>query len=251
MGRLAATVIVRTMASKAAAIRGDKEVEISRLVKPIESEIEHNRRLVRDEKLSLENVQSDYAKLIRENNISFSEADGDVQMTIPKDGYKYVVSFNPSQIADSVNAADLSDQAIEDESASAEEDLQEEEDSLAEEEYGEDDSTPFQLTIQVQRDNVPNKKLVITAEATAEFEGKGYDLYVMDATIEKDAAHGLDYSGPSYDSLDEELREQIDQMVHKNFRKFVPLIADYARAKEAHLYQHWLQDFKEIVASPQ
>ena len=48
-----------------------------------------------------------------------------------------------------------------------------------------------------------------------------------------------------------QLREQIDQMVHKNFRKFVPLIADYARAKEAHLYQHWLQDFKEIVASPQ
>ena len=49
---------------------GLEEVEISRLVKPIESEIEHNRRLVRDEKLSLENVQSDYAKLIRENNIS-------------------------------------------------------------------------------------------------------------------------------------------------------------------------------------
>lgn len=47
-----------------------EEIDISRLAKPIESEIEHNRRLIREEKLSLENVLSDYAKLIRENDIT-------------------------------------------------------------------------------------------------------------------------------------------------------------------------------------
>lgn len=46
------------------------EYDISKLSKHVEKEIEHQRRFIRDEGLTIERVTEDFAKLIRDNNIS-------------------------------------------------------------------------------------------------------------------------------------------------------------------------------------
>lgn len=169
-------------------------------------------------------------------------------MTIPKDGYTFILKFDPSAVANSVNAAnpvaeeEADDDMVDDEMNEVEE---------QEDDFGDEDGMgSFDVTIEVHRDGAPGT-LVIAAEANPAFEEKGYDLYVMDASIKKDdvAAAAAAYPGPAFDSLDEEIREGIDKLVAKNFTKFMPLVADYARVKEAHLYQQWLGELKQIVAA--
>jgi hypothetical protein len=90
------------------------------------------------------------------------------------------------------------------------------------------------------------KSLYLNAEVTPSLEDKGFDMFVMDMSVNNGS--DTSYAGPTFDSLDDEVREQFDQLVSKNFRKFIPLISDYARAKEANLYSEWLQDVKSIVS---
>lgn len=47
-----------------------EEFEISRLAKPLEAELQHNTRLIKEEKLNMDRVKEDYARLIRENSVS-------------------------------------------------------------------------------------------------------------------------------------------------------------------------------------
>ncbi|PJF18285.1 hypothetical protein PSACC_01900 [Paramicrosporidium saccamoebae] len=243
MTRLAATAL-RTMATKPA--RQDssttsrdannvEEMDISRLAKPLEQEIGHQTRLIKEEQLTLERVLEDYSRLIRENDIST----GDVKMIIPREGYKYTLQFDPSEVAESVNASPMAEEALDEE---AEAEVEE----MDEEDYGEE-KMPFNVSIEIARDGM-DKTLELNAEVTPSVEGDLYDLYIMDLAVNKKDDTGA-YAGPSYDSLDDEVREQFDQLITKNFRKFIPLVADYSRAKEAHLYNEWLQDVKAIVAA--
>jgi hypothetical protein len=78
MTRLAFTAL-RTMATKPArqdnsmaswSANSVEEMEISRLVKPLEQEIVHQTRLIKEEQLTLERVLEDHSRLVRENDIS-------------------------------------------------------------------------------------------------------------------------------------------------------------------------------------
>jgi hypothetical protein len=160
-------------------------------------------------------------------------------MIIPREGYKYTLQFDPSEVAESVNANPMAEEALDEE---AETEVEE----MDEEDYGEE-KMPFNVSIEIARDGM-EKSLELNAEVTPSVEGDLYDLYIMDLSINKKDDAGA-YAGPSYDSLDDEVREQFDQLITKNFRKFIPLVADYSRAKEAHLYNEWLQDVKAIVAA--
>lgn len=179
------------------------------------------------------------------------EADSEesVKLTIPRDGFKYVLKFEPSEVAQAVNSSinpkEDGKEASEEQDEDDEE--EEEEDDDMEDMDGEYDGEkmPFNLTVEMHRDGSA-KSLSVEAEVTPSYENEGYDLYVMDVSIQKEK---VSYSGPSYDTLDDEIREQFDQLINKNFRKIVPFIADYARAKEAKLYADWLQDVKEIVTT--
>lgn len=170
-----------------------------------------------------------------------------MSLVIPKDGYKYVLKFDPSTVANSVNA---SSPAVAEDEAMEEEEEEEDEGAMGELE-GEDEDfdreeemSSFDVSIEVHREGAPGV-LVISAEASPAFEQEGYDVFVMDASLKKgDAA----YPGPAYDSLDEEIREGIDKLVAKNFTKFIPFVADYARVREAQMYQQWLEEVKQVAA---
>jgi hypothetical protein len=79
MARIAVTAL-RTMATKPARQETSihfvpsswllEEMEISKLAKPLELEITHQKRLIREENLTIERVLEDYSRLIRENQIS-------------------------------------------------------------------------------------------------------------------------------------------------------------------------------------
>ena len=163
-----------------------------------------------------------------------------MRLTIPKEeGIKYVLKFDPSQVADAVNNAQSA--------GSVEENEEMDEDGDAD--Y-EEDKMPFNVTIEVHRNGV-SKTLCMEAEVSPSYEEDGdkYDMYISDVRVNKVADDSVgNYSGPSFDALDDALRDQFDQFANKNFRKFMPLVADYAKAKEAALYNGWLHDVKEIVA---
>lgn len=170
-------------------------------------------------------------------------------MILPKEGgLKYVIRFDPAQVADAINATPEED-AVETEETAA---LEEETAETAE--FEDDGQMPFTVTIECHRSGL-DKYLAMEAEVNGSFEEEGaYDVYITDMVLEShsagDGKEATTYAGPTFDTLDDELREQFDQLVNKNFRKFMPLVADYARAKEAHLYAQWLADLKAISQGP-
>lgn len=166
-------------------------------------------------------------------------------MVISKeDSLKYVIRFDPAQVADAINALP------EENAMEAEEESALENESAEAADFEDEGQMPFTVTIECHRPGV-NKYLAMEAEVNASFEEEGaYDVYITDMVLESDAAAAgkstSAYAGPTFDTLDDELREQFDQLVNKNFRKYMPFIADYARAKEAQLYAQWLVDLKAI-----
>ena len=161
----------------------------------------------------------------------------EIKLVIPKEnGVKYVLKFDPHQVADSVNATpeefDGEDGAEMNAEAIAEEDGEFDEEKM-----------PFNVTFEVHREGI-NKYASLEAEVSPSVEGEGYDLYISEMYICRD---GNILSGPSYDTLDDDLRDQFDQLVNKNFRRFMPLVADYSKAKDAQHYGKWLEDLREIA----
>lgn len=222
---------------------------MNKLTKFIDQEIDFNRRLIKDEKLTTDHVLENYEKIVRENNISFSIDENEanqVVMTIPKeDGIKYILRFDPSQVADSINSAiDSKEEDNEDEG-----DLEmstEEADELDEGEFDED-KMPFNITLEIHREG-HLKYASIEAEVSPSLEGRNqFDLFISDMFLQR-ASNGQVEVGPSFDTLDDDLREQFDQLVSKNVRKFIPLVTDYSKAKDAQQYGSWLRDLKEIAA---
>ena len=148
-------------------------------------------------------------------------------MIIPKEGgIKYVIKFDPSQVADAINSTP-DEETMEQESDDVEAEAEMEED------FEDEGAMPFSISVEVHREG-KDKFVTFDAEATPAFETEAnegeYDLYITDMYL---SGPSVTYEGPSFETLDEELREQFDQLVSKNFRKFLPLVAEYARAKEA------------------
>ncbi len=177
-----------------------------------------------------------------------------VRLVIPRgEGVKYVVSFDSDSVANAINAAGpQSEEGFDEEDEEAggrrinESELDEDYDEDAEEDYGE--QMPLMMTIEVHRESQPDKHVVFEAEATPSSKPNQYDLFVTYMGVVNESVQ-TDYSGPGYESLDEKLREQLDQFVAKNFAKYVPLIAEYSRAKEGQLYSQWLRDVKQVLAA--
>ena len=164
-------------------------------------------------------------------------------MIIPKEGgIKYVIKFDPSQVADAINST-ANEETMEQESDDVEAEAE-----MEEEDFEDEGAMPFSISVEVHREG-KNKFVAFDAEASPAFEaetsGGEYDLYITDMYL---SGPSVTYEGPSFETLDEELREQFDQLVSKNFRKFLPLVAEYARAKEANQYSQWLADLKEIAS---
>lgn len=162
-------------------------------------------------------------------------------MVMPRDGFKYVIRFDPGEVAQAVNAQ-ASEEAIAEDN---EEDMEEMNEEEMDEEY--DEKLPFNVNVEVHRDG-NQSVLEMSAEVSPAEDGRTYDVFLMDVHVDNPVKG---YTGPSYDTLDEELREQFDSLLNKNFKKMMPLVADYSRAKEANLYKEWLEDVKGIVSSPQ
>lgn len=166
-------------------------------------------------------------------------------MVIAKEGNPtYVLRFDPAQVADAINAVP------EEDAMDAEEDAALENEAAEAADFEDEGQMPFTVTIECHRSGL-EKYLAMEAEVNASFEEEGtYDVYITDMVLESESAApgkgATSYAGPTFDTLDDELREQFDQLVNKNFRKYMPLIADYARAKEAQLYAQWLVDLKTI-----
>lgn len=158
---------------------------------------------------------------------------------IPKNGYKFVVKFNPNEVAES----EISNGIGEEEEAMEEEESVEQDE--IDDEYDEDGKLPFNVQVQIHRDGV-SKSVSLDLDVTPSYEGKGYDVFITNLSLEKE---GSNYLGPSYDSCDEELREVIDELASKNFRKYMPFISEYSRAVEAVNVEEWLKDMKEVVGN--
>lgn len=47
-----------------------EEFDISRLAKPLDAELQHNARLIKEERLNMDRVNEDHARLLRENSVS-------------------------------------------------------------------------------------------------------------------------------------------------------------------------------------
>lgn len=222
-----------------------EEFETGKLESPLLKEIEHQNRLIKDEKLNVERINEEYSKLLREQNISIEAGeDGTIKLVVPKEGHKFIVSFDPAEVADSVNSSSSI--------TAEEEDFEEEgeregegEEAMENFEDEEDDVQPYTINIEIQRSGL-EKTLNLQAEVTPSMDGEGYEMYLTDLVLNKT---GQTYAGPSFDTLDDSVREKFEEFANKNFKKLLPFIADYARAKEANLYQEWLQDVKSVVAN--
>ncbi len=240
------------------------------LAKPIEMEIEFNERLIREEDLALPVVLDGYKELIREAALTIEDApDGTTRFLMPgpAQGSRYVIAFDCAAVTNAVNTAseladneDDEEESFEDDETvneEEEEEEEEEEDDDVEDSYEEEEgeeALPFNVTVEIHRDGPASKKfLELAVEATMEPTGE-FDLLLVDMVLRQPAAaaakgsDGTPYSGPSFDTLDEGIRAEFDGFVRKHFARFIPLVAEYAQAREAKLYSEWLKDVKSVLA---
>jgi len=109
---------------------------------------------------------------------------------------------------------------------------------------------PYNFTLEVTRQSGPEKTLKFEVEVLSGIDDTAEDIYITAVhVLPKDSKVESPYLGPDYYSLDETLREGFDAFVKKNFKKLVPFIAAYSRAKESKEYAGWLNDVKQIVSS--
>lgn len=112
-------------------------------------------------------------------------------------------------------------------------------------------SSPINIEIQVQRHQIPEKKLIFDVECSLDGDNQCDQIYITNLSIEsdKEGVPAETYQGPSFESLDEALREKLETYVNRNFADLLPFIAEYSRVKEANLYGQWLKDVKEIATA--
>jgi len=263
---------VRTMASKAISKNKKKETvfEVSRLGKPLETELSHQEKLIKEERLTPEEVLADFARLLNEHRVTLQDSTTtEVKLLMtPTEGVRYAVVFDVDLVAEAVNqsyaAEDMEEMDQEEEEETPKrrsrkeiEEEQDEEEEFDEDEYDpyeQGEATPYQVKLEVERDSHPGRTLVFEAEVTptnANYEELNEDaiepfylsnVHIRNAEREKGA-----YEGPSFVQLDEQLQNQMETFASKTIEPLLPLIQAYSKAKEASLYRDWLRQAKEIA----
>ena len=174
-----------------------------------------------------------------------------VELSTQRGDMKVVVKFDAEMVADSLNDAmenEEFDEDVEEAEARTEEDL-EQDDMLAEDDFG--GQQPFTFSVELHRPSaLPEKFVEMELEAVpGPTEEGGDQLYINSIHVRHPAnPQSSDvYSGPQYDSLDEELRSKFDGWADKNLRHLVPFIAEFSQAKETKEYGKWLSDLKAFA----
>lgn len=162
-------------------------------------------------------------------------------MTVDGD-VSFVLKFDCSHVADCHSNAM---QENEEESQIVEDDFEADE---FEDEPSEMGSMPFHLEVEIRRSNLHDKFLNLELEVSPDLEEKQkYSLFLSDISVDNVDGESS-YRGPQIDSLDEEIRDTIEEFAKKNLAKVIPLIVDYSVATDDANYINWLQNAKEIVS---
>lgn len=261
--RAISPIIMRTFAAKSAARAPEsaRDYPLSRLARPLAEELSYQNNLIQDNEkdFDMSRVEERYAKLLKENDASIEVHGAEGRITWVKGDHKYTINFDVAEVANAVNNNEEVEAARQEEFEEEEED----EESMAErDEYEEDFEEdnegiePFGLYAEIARVDAAADaaKLQMELEVMPSEDEKsaGYEVYVHDFSLSRSPADSAketvpEYKGPSFVSLDDGIREGVEQFASKNFRKFVPLIADYSRAKEANLYAGWLEEVSAFV----
>lgn len=164
------------------------------------------------------------------------------------------MTFDVTDVANAINNQEASgsaqDEEIDDEMELEEEDEFENDFDAAEDE----ERMPFMLNIKatpLAAESQSKGSLTFDVEVLSSLEASDkYELFISDMSLQsgQSAPSEMEYRGPMFETLDDGIREAADAFVSKNFRKFVPLIADYAQCEEANLYSKWLEDLSSIVS---
>lgn len=226
------------------------EFDLSRLSKPLQSELEFNRDFVKDQELEVKQVQEKYAKTLQLQDWTVHCEDGSTEVFLKteRNGMQVVVRFDAELVAECVNSGVFEDEdAIED----AQEEEEEEENSLESESYYDEDdeygAQPYNYTVELHRTDVLPDGFV---EMEVECNPATQDLYINSVYLRSNdkAKSATSYAGPSFESLDESLREKFDKWAVKNLAHLTPFIAEFSQAKEAEGYAHWLNTLKRMSA---
>lgn len=245
--------------SAAAAPKPVKNVQctfdMSKLVRALEEEIQYNREFIETES-KLEAVTEKHEKMLNEQGWSVSSPEDTtmVELSAQRGDMKIVVKFDAEMVADSLNSQmenEEFDEDVEEAEARTEEEF-EQEDMLEDDGHG---HQPFTFSVELHRpDALPEKFIEMELEAVpGPTEEGGDQLYINSIHVRqpKHAAASEIYSGPQYDTLDEELRSKFDGWADKNLRHLIPFIAEFSQAKETKEYGKWLADLKTIATPKQ
>lgn len=120
----------------------------------------------------------------------------------------------------------------------------------------------FPLVVEIHRPNADGKHMLI--ECIAELEGSTDGALSVEnvslvsfSTPPANSLSGplvpevLAYEGPEFHTLDDQLRQQIDDFVNTRLDspRLVPFVSGLSQAKESREYLHWLQRVRSIFAS--
>lgn len=256
-------------------IQKKEDFDLTKINRPLDKEIEYNNRLLEDEQLNINKVKSKHARILQEQGWEIVDQSGSnlVELKASRGPVSMFVSFDAAYVvqatrsSESMQDAEMEQEEMEEEDRSVqskgknnkrnEEEF--EDDGFAEEneDQFEDDVTPFTFNIKLaNEDALPGKFLNFEVEVLpTELPGKD-EISLNNLTLESrevisSSPNGQSntdpYLGPDYHSLDDNLREQFDGFISKNFKKLVPFIREYSEAKEAKEYGSWLDQIKKII----
>lgn len=247
---------VRAFASAAPVAKGQSskaEFDLGKLVKPLQAEIEFHREFIGDQKLSVGAVTKKHAKLLEQNEWTLNCQEGSTEVTLEtqRGDMKVVVRFDAEMVAESVNAGiegeDVDEVKDEEEEEEEFEDEEEDDDFYDEDEMG---AQPYNFTVELHRPDVLAESFVeMELEAVPQEGPSGDSLYVSSISVRSrdETKSRTAYAGPTFDSLDERLRDQFEGWAQRNLRHLLPVIGELSQAKEAQEYGQWLETMKMLA----
>lgn len=229
--------------------------DMSKLTRLIESELKYNKEWALEQDNSkIEQVTEKWANMLNDQGwaVSCKENSTIVEMTTERGDMKVVVRFDAEMVADSVNESSMAEgmEEVSEEAESREEML--EEDELAEEDMEDYGPQPFNMTVELHRPTLQGRFVEMEMEAIPGPASEGGDhIYINSIAIRH--AYSTEaretYSGPQFDSLEEDLRSQFETWAEKNLRHLVPFVTELSQAKENAEYESWLTDLKTFTES--
>jgi len=244
------------------------DFDLSKVNRPLDKEIEYNNRLLEDEQLNVNTVKDKYSRLLQEQGWEISSQTGSslVELKATRGPISISVSFDAAYVVQATRSSEMMEEDAEMEQVEEEDRLMQSKNKnkKVEEEFddgfvGENedqfdhDVTPFTFNIKLANESAILSKFLNFEVEVLPTESPGKDeISLTNLTLESKeesiSQPGTDlYLGPDYHSLDDSLRDQFDNFIGKNFKKFIPFIREYSEAKEAEEYGNWLNQVKKII----